>query len=543
MAKNNPFRLNPGVGTTLTDFLARAEGTTDKTGRTSIVRNGDSGLSVGRIQMDLSKHKDLADRLVAIGKANGVAGAEEITADMLKQKHEAFKDKDGKYDEAKISKIEKFAASVLETREGERALENAERGQVRTVAAKVEEACGQAGPDAQKFCASPQGQRELAAYVHQYGTGNIDKLKAYLRGEEVTLGEGGKDEKGTKVQLTQELTPESFRSDYRNTTLYAQKNPVSIATRDKNVDAANERYPIQTPQPEKRSDTEDETPTTPQALAQNRSSDFHDDDRTQSAFAEAEPASTQTATQSLQQPLRVERRQPWEKYPPRPPFDFLDPTMKSPRYNLPSGLAALLGIPHAPGGGGSDGAFADLAKQVGGEDLPPLVSDLLGAGVSRTNPKSAVKLFQSTINALNKPEDFDWNWSTSGKIDVDGDLGPQTRDGFGRALEKAGPEGFARKLALGQFRDYATKLDNGVERYENLAGAVGGSLGRVDRNAAANFQDYLNVARDNLPPHVRYEGLKRDGWIGPKTTDAFMTALYNLGPKTIADDLEGLFGV
>jgi hypothetical protein len=80
-----------------------------------------------------------------------------------------------------------------------------------------------------------------------------------------------------------------------------------------------------------------------------------------------------------------------------------------------------------------------------------------------------------------------------------------------------------------------------VERYENLADAVDGSLGRVDRNAAATFQDYLNVARDNLPPHVRYEGLKRDGWIGSKTTEAFKTALYNLGSATIADDLEGLF--
>jgi hypothetical protein len=536
MTKNNPFRLNPEVGTTLTDFLARAEGTTDKTGKTSIVRNGDSGLSVGRIQMDLSKHTGLADRLVAIGKANGVAGADEITADMLKQKHGTFMDKDGKYDEARISKIEKFAASVLETREGERALKNAEDTQVRTVAAKVEEACGQAGPNAQKFCASPQGQRELAAYIHQYGTGNIDKLKAYLRSEEVTLGEGGKDEKGTKVQLTQELTPESFRSDYRNTTLYAQKNPVPIATRDKNVDAANERFPIQTPQPEKRSDAEGEAPATPQAVAQDRSSEARDDADTPMSFAEAQPASAQTPTQSLQQPMQ----RSWEAQPPRTPFNFLDPTMKSPRYNLPSGLAALLGVPHAPGGS-PDGAFADLAKQVGGDGLPPLVSDLLGAGVSRTNPKSAVKLFQTTINALNKPDAFDWNWSTSGKIDVDGDLGPQTRAGFGRALEKAGPEGFARKFALGQFRDYATKLDNGIERYENLAGAVDGSLGRVDRNAAATFQDYLNIARDNLPPHVRYEGLKRDGWIGPKTTDAFKTALYNLGPKTIADDLEGLF--
>lgn len=166
MTKNNPFRLNPEVVATLPRFLAHAEGTTGETGKTSIVRNGDSGLTVGRIQMDLSKHKDLADRLVAIGKANGIAGAEEITSDMLKQTHEAFKDRNGRYNEVQIAKIEKFAAGVLNTKEGESALKNAEHGQVRTVAAKVEEACGQSGPNAQKFCASPQGQRELAAYIH-----------------------------------------------------------------------------------------------------------------------------------------------------------------------------------------------------------------------------------------------------------------------------------------------------------------------------------------------------------------------------------------
>ena len=332
------------------------------------------------------------------------------------------------------------------------------------------------------------------------------------------------------------MTEEGFDKGYVANTKWAQEYEKAFNTRPENIKKANETVPVPTPQPEKRSDAEGETPAMPQAVAQDRSSEARDDADTPMSFAEAQPAAMQATPQSLQQPMQ----RSWETPPSRPPFNFLDPTMKSPRYNLPSGLAKLLGIPHAPGGS-PDGAFVDLAKQVGGDGLPPLVSDLLGSGVSRTNPKSAVKLFQTTINALNKPEDFDWNWSTSGKIDVDGDLGPQTRAGFERALEKAGPDGFARKFALGQFRDYATRLDNGVERYENLAGAVDGSLGRVDRNAAATFQDYLNVARDNLPPHVRYEGLKRDGWIGPKTTDAFKTALYNFGAKNIADDLERLF--
>jgi len=42
---------------------------------------------------------------------------------------------------------------------------------------------------------------------------------------------------------------------------------------------------------------------------------------------------------------------------------------------------------------------------------------------------------------------------------------------------------------------------------------------------------------------VRYPALKRDGWIGPKTADAFKTALYSMRPKNIADDLEAVFGL
>jgi hypothetical protein len=489
------------------------------------VRNGESGLSVGRVQMDMSKHKDLAGEFVAIGKAKAVPGADGITANMLTQKHDAFKDKNGNYNEAQIAKIEKFAANVLKTEEGERALGKAENAHIGKVAAKVEEACGQAGPNAQKFCASPQGQRELAAYIHQYGPDNIDKLKTYLRGEEVTLGEGGKDPGGTKVRLTQELTPESFRNEYRNTTLYAQKHPRPIAERDKNVDAANQRFPIQPPQSEQRSDAGAQLPDTAQRQ-----------EEPPPPLADVRPAPAETTSQSLAQAMPPGERLPWEP-PPRPPVNLLEMTMDPGRARLP-GLAAIIGSPEI----GQNGTFAALARQVGGEGLPPTVADLLGSGISRGNPKSAVKLFQNTINALNKPENFDWNWSTSGKIDVDGELGPQTRNGFGRALEKVGPEGFARKLALGQFRDYATKLDNGMERYENLAGALDGSLGRVDRNAAATFQDYLNVARADLPPHRHYQDLKRDGWIGPKTTDAFKTALYSLGAKNLADDLEGVFG-
>jgi hypothetical protein len=565
MENNSSLKMSAEERASLRAVLIAAEGAREGRPNVSIVRNGNSGLTVGEIQIDLSEQKDVADELFAVARAKGLDKAvrvnphQTITADLLKAKHRLFRDDEGNYDRAAIAKVENFMREIVATPEGKEVLERAEARQLKLVADTTDRLCAKSVPNAKEVCGTAAGRRDIAVFVHQ-DQGNAGRLGHVLAGGKTTIGKLDKKDPGVEVQITGPLKADGLRKLSFANTVWGRKNAKALEGRYKRID----NIPVPTPPkteeatpaqaaPEKRSDSGENT-TEQQAakiednsLEQVTAAEIDESDETAEEeapiqLAELPPAPAQTAMQSLQQPLPEERRQPWEKYPQRPPFNFLDPTMKSPRYNLPSGLAALLGIPHAPGGS-PDGAFVDLAKQVGGDGLPPHVSDLLGSGVSRTNPKSAVKLFQTTINALNKPEDFDWNWSTSGKIDVDGDLGPQTRAGFGRALEKVGADGFARKFALGQFRDYATRLDNGIERYENLAGSVDGSLGRVDRNAAATFQDYLNDARDTLPTDVRYEGLKRDGWIGPKTTDAFKTALYNLGPKTIADDLEGLFGV
>jgi len=154
----------------------------------------------------------------------------------------------------------------------------------------------------------------------------------------------------------------------------------------------------------------------------------------------------------------------------------------------------------------------------------------------------SVKLLQTTINEVNRPAAFDWNWSKHGKIDVDGDIGPQTLAGLERASERmGGAAAFAHRFAQAGFRDYARRLDRGLERLENLPAMVDATFGRLDPDAATGLQDMLNVTRDELPGHVRFRPLLRDGIIGPVTTDAFRTALYGLGPDHLAENMATAF--
>ncbi len=168
---------------------------------------------------------------------------------------------------------------------------------------------------------------------------------------------------------------------------------------------------------------------------------------------------------------------------------------------------------------------------------------LLAREDGRAPDARAVKLLQTTINEANRPDAFDWNWSKTGRIDVDGDLGPQTLDGLARANERLGGEdAFAHRFAAASFQDFARRLDRGREQYENLPGALDATFGRLDPDAALALQDTLNVTRAELPAHVRYPELLRDGEIGPVTTDAFRTALYGLGPDHLAENLSAAFG-
>jgi hypothetical protein len=437
MANASTFKLNIEVSQNLEKLLSAAEGGTARNG---FVRNGDSGLSVGRLQLDLSKKPDFADKLFDAAKQAKLPELAGITADDLKQRHDAV-------DDAKKVKIERLVNAALKTDAGQNALRKDEAVHLDTVQRAVERVCGKAGPNAEAFCKSPEGQRELAAYVHQYGAKDTGKLEAFLAGKEVTLGADKDGAGGKPVQIDGPLTVEGFRSGYRNATRWAVENPDAAKGRDGRVDDFNRRNPV-APAPQEGADAGKPAPD---------------------AAAPVNLLTQAMSTPEMAEPERMEAETPRAKTPA-----------------LSGPVGAVLGR--------DDGA----------------------APSTRT-----VKLLQTTINEVNRPAAFDWNWSKKGRVDVDGELGPQTMAGLSRAVEHLGSdEAFAHRFARAGFRDYARRLDP---------------------DAATGLQDMLNVTRDELPDHVRFKPLLRDGRIGPVTTDAFRAALIGLGPDHLAENLAAAF--
>jgi hypothetical protein len=456
MPNSTGFKIHPEVVSTLRDFLAGAEGGS----KISVVRNGDSGLSVGPIQIDLSKDPELPDKIYKIGSDLGIAG--KIGPGDLKKTHTQI-------DSAKEKEMTAFVGAVLQTKEAQAALADAEKMQIGKIEGAVCRVCANAAPDAQAFCKSPEGQREIAAYVHQYGSSDTRELGRYLAGKEATLD-------GKTVKLDGELTVAGFRADYRDATKWGKANPDAAASRDKKVDDFNAKNPV-AQVPRQGADAGTAPPATESLLP-----------HTKAGVPETERAAAFA----------------------RPEIQSMDE--RSGNGRTPEPLAGPVGL-------------------------------LLAREDGRAPDARAVKLLQATINETNRPEAFDWSWSKTGRIDVDGDLGPQTLDGLARASERlGGADAFARRFAAASFRDWTQRLDSGRERYENLPGALEATFGRLDPDAGTALQDTLNVTREELPAHTRYPELLRDGEIGPVTTDAFRTALYGLGPDHLAENLEAAFG-
>lgn len=188
------------------------------------------------------------------------------------------------------------------------------------------------------------------------------------------------------------------------------------------------------------------------------------------------------------------------------------------------------------------GALADAVMQAGGTGLPIWTQMLLGRDAMTNGSRAAVKGLQNAINAATKPPGFDYHWGLGGRegrIDVDGDLGPQTMAGFGRAVDKRGDKGFARIYALDQFGRYTKGLDTGMSRIGDLEDTLASTLGQVTPDAGARAQETLNIARDMVGDRQRYAPLKVDGWVGPVTSDAFKRAYDTFGSTRLFERFAG----
>lgn len=148
------------------------------------------------------------------------------------------------------------------------------------------------------------------------------------------------------------------------------------------------------------------------------------------------------------------------------------------------------------------------ARLLGGRALEP-------DGAAR-----GVKALQAGLNLTNP-------LISTPRLKEDGVLGPKTRLGIKQALVSRGTGGIAESLALGRFRDFAAS-----GRHADLAEETDANVGGLFRNpekplaprAARPESMALQQSLNELGPKAlgaAWTPLKEDGWIGPKTTDAF----------------------
>lgn len=583
MSENKKFTLQPGVIDEADAAIRMAE--TSNRNSIAIPPKGKSGVSIGPRQMDLGQNPALRENLIRLGIEKGV-----IATDNADEARALFSEKYGSrlnpnsenYDptlKAKSDKARQIAEDVMGLPGADKILREAEIKHLQENAKGVEALCKDAPEAAKDFCNSREGQIELLGMRHQYGNQADKAIKSVFTGEKVTIDIGGRK---STVQLEGKMDKEQFRKLIRDNTPYGAdpNNRNGIEGRDRKMDKFYRDNKIDdgskaklNPMPvlkTQESDAPDQAPNdtapsmplsslsvddaktaeaTPAASASEDENRFivgwttqpdmtsrpiwgneaqYDAFKAQQAEAEAgaqaandpEPAMPQSAS-LLQQPA------------PEQNTNFLEAASYLPDERSSRGPKVW-----SP----DSGALADAVMQAGGTGLPIWTQMLLGRDAMTNGSRAAVKGLQNAINAATKPPGFDYHWGLGGRegrIDVDGDLGPQTMAGFGRAVDKHGDKGFARIYALDQFGRYTKGLDTGLSSIDDLGDTLASTLGQVAPDAGARAQETLNIARDMVGDRQRYAPLKVDGWVGPVTSDAFKRAYDTFGSTRLFERFAG----
>ncbi len=571
MDNKSPFELNAKFRNLLPGAIRAAEGG-DVVG---FATSGRSGVSVGAYQFDLAARPDLRAKLIDIGVKSGLVQDKSAAERLLSLKFDKTI-KPGTPEDAAFKTDQKaaiiIAEKIMATSQAKSVIETESKSEDDKLAEATKRVCGKAGPGAKDFCNSPRGQLEVAAYLHQYGYGNTDKIESFLGGKEVELGRDNDDPKTTpkRVKIEGTLDSEQFKSKYIGSTLWGQRNPDGLKGRMDNLGRFFREQKVETEsrdnapkpgapvaKPEKHSalpadeadapvQSAEATPTVPASEDENRyivgwttqpdmtsrpiwgNEAQYDAYKAQQAEAEAsapaandpEPAMPQSAS-LLQQPA------------PEQNTNFLETASYLPDER--SSRGPKVWTPDS-------GALADAVMQAVGTGLPIWTQMLLGRDAMTNGSRAAVKGLQNAINAATRPPGFDYHWGLggrTGRIDVDGDLGPLTMAGFGRAVDKHGDKGFARIYALDQFGRYTKGLDTGMSRIGDLEDTLASTLGEVTPDAGARAQETLNIARDMVGDRQRYAPLKVDGWVGPVTSDAFKRAYDTFGSTRLFERFAG----
>ena len=577
MSENKKFTLQPGVIDAADTAIRMAE--TGNRNSIAIPPKGSSGVSIGPRQMDLGQNPALRENLIRFGVEKGV-----IAAHKADEARALFSEKYGsrvnpnseKYTPAlkeKSDEARRIAGEIMNQPGAEKILREAEIKHLQENAKGVETLCKDAPAAAKEFCDSREGQIEMLGMRHQYGNQADKAIKSVFTGEKVTIDIGGRK---STVQLEGKMDKEQFRKLIRDNTPYGAdpNNRNGIEGRDRKMDKFYRDNKIDdgskakvNPPPK----ADEAKPGAPEAKPETAQPDKHsalpaDEADAPVQSAEAAPAAPASEDENrfivgwTTQPDMTSRpiwgneaqydaykaqQAETEAVDDSEPASSLREPAPEQNTNL---LAAASYLPDERSSRGpkvwspDSGALADAVMQAGGTGLPIWTQMLLGRDAMTNGSRAAVKGLQNAINAATKPPGFDYHWGLggrTGRIDVDGDLGPQTMAGFGRAVDKHGDKGFARIYALDQFGRYTKGLDTGLSRIGDLEDTLASTLGQVTPDAGARAQETLNLARNMVGDRQRYAPLKVDGWVGPVTGDAFKRAYDTFGSTRLFERFAG----
>ena len=175
------------------------------------------------------------------------------------------------------------------------------------------------------------------------------------------------------------------------------------------------------------------------------------------------------------------------------------------------------------------------AKDINGQDVAKSMKDIGGEVVrvgQKTTMPVAVASFQKGVNTLLKSQGIQT------PLKVDGKFGPKTKEAMGDTVASLGADKVEKAFGLGQVESLAEQAKTEGLEPGTLADTVGGAFdGFVDEPAKA-LQDGLNILKaDEEDP------LKIDGWVGPKTEDAFMKVASSSNGFDFSKTLGSLFGL
>jgi len=215
----NKPKLHPLFVRWLERALEAAEGA--RPGLVALPANGNSGASLGRLQLDLVQQADLRRDLARTARRALIPGD---VAGLLAKRVRTMTP-------AERIDARRVLERLLERPAGAAWLARHERAMAVRVGLAVRRLIEAASPGAAEFAASLRGQVELGCHLHQFGTDSIDMLAAFLAGRRVTFNSG------RSAAFDAPLDVEQFRG-FRRATQWGYENPRANESRHMRVDLA-----------------------------------------------------------------------------------------------------------------------------------------------------------------------------------------------------------------------------------------------------------------------------------------------------------------